>query len=50
MLAYYYKKQEDQKVLDKDEDDSYLNSEWANPNQLKNQLIGGGKGVSFKGN
>jgi len=48
MLAYYYKKQEEQKVLEKDEDDSYMNSSWANPQNLKNTLINGGKGVNFK--
>jgi hypothetical protein len=48
MLAYYYKKQEEQKGLEQDENDDYMNSSWANPNNLKNQLINGGKGVNFK--
>merc|ERR1711935_615761 len=48
MLAYYYKKQEEQKTLEQDENDDYMNSAWANPNNLKNQLINGGKGVNFK--
>jgi len=47
MLAYYYKKQEDQKVLDKDDGDEYMNSEWANPNNLKNSLHGQSK-VGFR--
>jgi len=48
MMAYYYKKQEEQKQLEKDEDDSYMNSAWANPNNLKNTLVNGNKGVNFK--
>jgi len=48
MLAYYHKKQEEQKQLEKDEDDSYMNSTWANPNNLKNALQNGGKGITFK--
>mmetsp|Transcript_55061 Transcript_55061/g.144816 ORF Transcript_55061/g.144816 Transcript_55061/m.144816 type:complete len:291 (-) Transcript_55061:54-926(-) len=41
MLAHYYKKQEEQKKLMSDEDDSYLDAEWANPKALKSQLVGG---------
>lgn len=48
MLSYYYKKQEESKKLQDDDDDSYLNSEWANPKALKNQLVGGGRVMSFK--
>merc|ERR1719479_698935 len=49
MLAHYYKKQEEQKKLQADEDDSYLDSQWADPKSLKNALVGGGRGISFKG-
>jgi len=48
MLAYYYKKQEETKQLEKDEDDAYMNSEWANPNNLKNSLQGTGNKLGFK--
>eukprot|EP00830_Metopus_es_P015585 TRINITY_DN4531_c0_g2_i1.p1 TRINITY_DN4531_c0_g2~~TRINITY_DN4531_c0_g2_i1.p1 ORF type:complete len:347 (+),score=82.46 TRINITY_DN4531_c0_g2_i1:2-1042(+) len=40
MLAYYYKKQEEAKKLDKDGEDAYLESPWANPKGLKNELHG----------
>ena len=49
MLAFYHKKQEESKVLDNDDDDAYMNSSWANPNNLKNQLVNGGKGISWRG-
>lgn len=49
MLAFYHKKQEEQKTLDQDDDDTYMNSAWANPNQLKNQLVNGGKDVFYRG-
>jgi hypothetical protein len=48
MLAHYYKKQEEQKKLHEDEDDSYLDSEWANPKALKSQLIGGGRPIKMR--
>jgi len=47
MLAYYHKKQEEHKALEQDED-SYMSQPWANPNQLKNQLINGNKGVNWR--
>jgi len=48
MLSYYYKKQEESKKLEEDNEDAYMNSAWANPKNLKNQLIGGGKDISWK--
>jgi len=48
MLSHYYKKQEEQKKLQADEDDSYLDAEWANPKALKGALVGGGRPVSWK--
>lgn len=48
MLAYYYKKQEEQKKLETEIEENYSNSAWANPDNLKNQLVTGGKGVNFK--
>mmetsp|Transcript_12169 Transcript_12169/g.28389 ORF Transcript_12169/g.28389 Transcript_12169/m.28389 type:complete len:290 (+) Transcript_12169:99-968(+) len=47
MMAHYYKKQEEEKKLRDDEDDSYLDSQWANPKSLKNQLVGGGRGIQW---
>ncbi|RUS86733.1 hypothetical protein EGW08_005523 [Elysia chlorotica] len=40
MMAYYYKKQEEFKKLEKEQDDSYMDSAWADPNQLKRQFQG----------
>lgn len=48
MLAFYHKKQEEQKKLEEDNDDAYMSAPWADPKGLKNQLIGGGRGVSWK--
>jgi len=36
MLAYYHKKQEEQKTLENDNEDVYMNSAWANNKNLKN--------------
>eukprot|EP00933_Yihiella_yeosuensis_P061769 TRINITY_DN64614_c0_g1_i1.p1 TRINITY_DN64614_c0_g1~~TRINITY_DN64614_c0_g1_i1.p1 ORF type:complete len:293 (-),score=71.05 TRINITY_DN64614_c0_g1_i1:139-1017(-) len=49
MMSHYYKKQEEQKKLAEDEDDSYLDSQWANPKSLKSALVGGGRPISWKG-
>jgi hypothetical protein len=49
MMAFYYKKQEEMKKLEENNEDDYLNSEWANPNYLKNNLVNGGKDITFKG-
>lgn len=48
MLSYYYKKQEEQKKLEANDDDSYMDSQWANPKALKSQLVGGGRDISWK--
>eukprot|EP01018_Ginkgo_biloba_P020700 Gb_30283 [translate_table: standard] len=40
MMAWYYKQQQEQKKLGEDEDDSYVNSSWANPKSLKSQFHG----------
>lgn len=42
MMAYAYRKQEELKKLVTDEDDSYLNSGWADPQSLKRQFHGVG--------
>lgn len=48
MMAYYYKKQEQQKSLENNDEDDYLNSEWANPNNMKTQMITGGRDIRLK--
>lgn len=47
-MAYYYKKQEEQKKLEENNEDDFLNSAWANPNNLKNQMVNGGRNIRFK--
>lgn len=42
MMSFYHKKQEEQKQLEEDNEDVYLNSAWANPKALKAQLHGHG--------
>lgn len=40
MMAWYFKKQEEEKALAENDEDSYLNSSWANPKALKSELLG----------
>lgn len=40
MLAWYHKKQTEEQKLTEDEDDSYVNSNWANPKSLKAHFSG----------
>jgi hypothetical protein len=47
MMAYWYRKQEEQKKLVEDDDISFGNSEWADPNGLKKQFLGM-DGVKFR--
>lgn len=47
MLAFYHKKNEEQKQLQDDNDDAYMNAPWADSRILKNQLHGTG-GVKWK--
>lgn len=47
-MAMYHKKQEQLKKIESSNQDDYANSSWANPNNLKNYLVTGGKGVGFK--
>lgn len=47
MMAYWFKKQEEQKKLIEDDDITFGNSEWANPTQLKQSLLGTGP-VSYR--
>lgn len=48
MLSHYYKKQEENKKLQADEDDSYLDAQWADPHALKGALVGGGRPISWR--
>ena len=48
MMSHYHKKQEEMKKIESNNEDDFANSSWANPNNLKNHLIGGGKQVSWK--
>jgi len=48
MMIYYHRKQEEAKKLaEQEEDDDYLNSPWANPNNLK-QTLQGTHQIGFK--
>lgn len=47
MLSFYHKKQEEQKKLEEANDDTHLNSPWANPKALKNAFTGLGN-VSWR--
>ncbi|KAF6251199.1 flagellar basal body protein [Scenedesmus sp. NREL 46B-D3] len=40
MMAWYYKKQEEQKALSQDEEDAYTHSSWANSKSLKQAFAG----------
>jgi hypothetical protein len=40
MIAWYHKKQEEQKALDENQDDSYMHSSWASGNSLKANFSG----------
>jgi len=47
MMAYWYKKQQEQKKLEEDADDDFINSSWADPKALKKHFSGIGE-ISFK--
>lgn len=40
MMAYYYKKQEDMKKLNQNDEDSYMDSQWADTGSLRRQFQG----------
>lgn len=49
-MAYYHKKQEENKRLMEDAGDEYMNSPWADSKSLKSAFQGiGGGGISFGG-
>jgi len=43
MIAFYHKKEEEMKKLALEDEDSYMNSAWANPKSLKNAFTGVGE-------
>lgn len=47
LMTHFYRKQEEMKKLMEDEDISFGNSQWADPHELKKQLLGTGR-ISFK--
>ncbi len=47
MLSFYHKKTEEQKKLEEDNEDAYMNSAWADTHQLKGSLHGQGN-IKFK--
>ncbi len=48
LMSMYHKKQEELKKIESNNEDDFSNSSWATPNNLKNHLVTGGKGVGFK--
>jgi hypothetical protein len=48
MIAFYHKKQREAEALAAEEDDSYLNSRWADPKGLKHAFTGIGD-VQWRG-
>ena len=40
MMAYYFKKQEEMKLIAENSEDDYLHSSWADPKQLQRSLRG----------
>merc|ERR1719409_1156975 len=48
MMAHWHRKQEESKKLAEQNDDDYMNSAWANPKNLKNSLVGGGRDISWR--
>jgi hypothetical protein len=48
MLKHYYQKQEEEKKMREDYDDSYMESAWANPKGLKNALLGNNGNIKMR--
>lgn len=47
MMAYWHKKEQEQQKLQEEDEDSYLNSAWANPKGFKQSVLGMGE-IKFK--
>lgn len=48
MMAHYFKKQEELKKIQVNDDDDYLNSAWASSSAMKHSLHGSSSGVRFR--
>jgi len=48
MMAFWHKKQQVNKALAEEDEDSYMNSSWANPKNFKNKIHGTGGSVRFR--
>ncbi|MCQ2819919.1 MAG: CFAP298 family protein [archaeon] len=48
MLSYYYKRQEEHKKLEAESEDSYLDSQWADPKAMQKELYMKGSNISWK--
>merc|ERR1712146_254441 len=49
MIAFYHKKQQEAEQMNLEDEDSYMNSAWANPKGLKNAFSGIGEIKAFAG-
>ena len=47
-MAWYFKKQEEEKRITEDNDEGYAQAKWADPRALKGALLGVGD-VGFRG-
>lgn len=47
MMAWYFKKQEEEKKLADDNEEGYLDAKWADPKALKASLLGVGDVKGF---
>jgi len=48
MLAFYHRKQEEQKKMGEDNEDQFMNSAWADTSNMKAQMHGTGN-IKFRG-
>ena len=48
LMSMYHKKQEELKKIESNNEEDFKHSTWANPNNLKSYLVGGGQGVKWK--
>jgi len=49
MIAFYHKKQQEAEVMALEDEDAYLNSQWANPKALKKAFTGIGDVKGYAG-
>merc|ERR1712013_667497 len=48
MMAFWHRKQQQNEKLSADDEDAYLQSEWADPNALKRSFLGTNKDLRYK--